>query len=230
MKSTLSTRLINTLLCALCLSAPLREASAAHYSKLGIITASKQLGRWPALKAWIAEAGYSDEWDAASFLSDDYPQFAAITNSICAAGIASSEEVAAILLASIDTAPDALLVAVYDREIATESGRVKWHGKRTAYREDTNTLTVVTTYADGWQYSQPFTVVKPQSLEARLAAAARMRANTMPPGLAATEAIRHETAATTNEVTVTVGPNGEVSVQPGITTSDPGPAVPTGNQ
>ena len=230
MKSTLSTRLINTLLCALCLSAPLREASAAHYSKLGIITASKQLGRWPALKAWIAEAGYSDEWDAASFLSDDYPQFAAITNSICAAGIASSEEVAAILSASIDTAPDALLVALYDREIKTEAGRVKWHGKRTAYREDTNTLTVVTTYADGWQYSQPFTVVKPQSLEARLAAAARQRANTMPPGLAATEAIRHETFATTNEVTVIVGPNGEVSVQPGITTSDPGPAVPTGNQ
>ena len=230
MKSTLSTRLINTLLCALCLSAPLREASAAHYSKLGIITASKQLGRWPALKAWIAEAGYSDEWDAASFLSDDYPQFAAITNSICAAGIASSEEVAAILSASIDTAPDALLVALYDREIKTEAGRVKWHGKRTAYREDTNTLTVVTTYADGWQYSQPFTVVKPQSLEARLAAAARQRANTMPPGLAATEAIRHETAATTNEVTVTVGANGEVSVQPGITTSVPGPAVPTGNQ
>jgi len=230
MKSTLSTRLINTLLCALCLSAPLREASAAHYSKLGIITASKQLGRWPALKAWIAEAGYSDEWDAASFLSDDYPQFAAITNSICATGIASSEEVAAILSASIDTAPDALLVALYDREIKTESGRVKWHGKRTAYHEDTNTLTVVTTYADGWQYSQPFTVVKPQSLEARLAAAARMRANTMPPGLAATEAIRHETAATTNEVTVTVGPNGEVSVQPGITTSAPSPTVPTGNQ
>lgn len=230
MKSTLSTRLINTLLCALCLSAPLREASAAHYSKLGIITAAKQLGRWPALKAWIAEAGYSDEWDAASFLSDDYPQFAAITNSICAAGIASSEEVAAILSASIDTAPDALLVALYDREIKTEAGRVKWHGKRTAYREDTNTLTVVTTYADGWQYSQPFTVVKPQSLEARLAAAARQRANTMPPGLAATEAIRHETAATTNEVTVTVGPNGEVSVQSGITTSDPGPTVPTGNQ
>ena len=230
MKSTLSTRLINTLLCALCLSAPLREASAAHYSKLGIITASKQLGRWPALKAWIAEAGYSDEWDAASFLSDDYPQFAAITNSICATGIASSEEVAAILSASIDTAPDALLVALYDREIKTEAGRVKWHGKRTAYREDTNTLTVVTTYADGWQYSQPFTVVKPQSLEARLAAAARQRANTMPPGLAATEAIRHETAATTNEVTVTVGANGEVSVQPGITTSDPGPTVPTGNQ
>ena len=193
-----------TLYFAAALCAIAKTASAAHYSKLGIITAAKQLGRWPALKAWIAEAGYSDEWDAASFLSDDYPQFAAITNSICATGIASSEEVAAILSASIDTAPDALLVALYDREIKTESGRVKWHGKRTAYHEDTNTLTVVTTYADGWQYSQPFTVVKPQSLEARLAAAARQRANIMPPGLAATEAIRHETAATTNEVTVTV--------------------------
>lgn len=208
MKSTLSTRLINTLLCALCLSAPLREASAAHYSKLGIITASKQLGRWPALKAWIAEAGYSDEWDAASFLSDDYPQFAAITNSICATGIASSEEVAAILSASIDTAPDALLVALYDREIKTEAGRVKWHGKRTAYREDTNTLTVVTTYADGWQYSQPFTIVKPQSLDARMAAAraakAKLRAATMPPGLAATESAREESAAKTNEVTIVI--------------------------
>ena len=184
------------------------EAHAAQYSKLGIITASKQLGRWPALKAWIAEAGHSDEWDAASFLSDDYPQFAAITNSICAAGIASSEEVAAILSASIDTAPDALLVALYDREIKTEAGRVKWHGKRTAYHEDTNTLTVVTTYADGWQYSQPFTKREPQSLDARMAAAraakARHRAATMPPGLAATEAARDESAATTNEVTVTV--------------------------
>lgn len=208
MKSTLSTRLINTLLCALCLSAPLREASAAHYSKLGIITASKQLGRWSALKAWIAEAGYSDEWDAASFLSDDYPQFAAITNSICATGIASSEEVAAILSASIDTAPDALLAAVYEREIATESGRVKWHGRRTGYNEDTNTLVAVTTYADGWTYSEPFTKREPQSLDARMAAAraakAKLRAATMPPGLAATEAARDESAAKTNEVTIVI--------------------------
>lgn len=195
----------------LCASVPLClfvEAHAAQYSKLGIITASKQLGRWPALKAWIAEAGYSDEWDAATFLSDDYPQFAAITNSICATGIASSEEVAAILSASIDTAPDALLVAVYNREIATESGRVKWHGRRTGYNEDTNTLTVVSTYADGWSYTEPFEVRKPQSLDARMAAAraakAKFRAANMPPGLAATEAARDETAAKTNEVTIVV--------------------------
>lgn len=197
----------------LCASVPLclcveTAARAAQYSKLGIITASKQLGRWPALKAWIAEAGYSDEWDAATFLSDDYPQFAAITNSICATGIASSEEVAAILSASIDTAPDALLVAVYNREIATESGRVKWHGRRTGYNEDTNTLTVVSTYADGWSYTEPFEVRKPQSLDARMAAAraakAKFRAANMPPGLAATEAARDETAAKTNEVTIVV--------------------------
>ena len=57
-------------------------ASAAQYSKLGIITAAKQAGRWPALKAWIAASGYEDEWSACSFLSDDYPAFAAITNSV----------------------------------------------------------------------------------------------------------------------------------------------------
>lgn len=197
----------------LCASVPLclcveTAAHAAQYSKLGIITAAKERGKWPALKAWIAQVGYEDEWQAASFFSDSYPQFAAITNSICATGIASSEEVAAILSASIDTAPDALLVALYDREIKTESGRVKWHGRRTGYNEDTNTLTVVSTYADGWSYTEPFEVRKPQSLDARMAAAraakAKFRAANMPPGLAATEAARDESAAKTNEVTVVI--------------------------
>ena len=67
-------------------------------------------------------------------------------------------------------------------------------------------------------------------MAAARAAKAKRRAATMPPGLATTEAARDETAAKTNEVTVTVGPNGEVSVQPGITTSAPGPTIPTGNQ
>ena len=197
----------------LCASVPLclcveTAAHAAQYSKLGIITAAKSIGKWPALKAWIAQSGYEDEWQAAAYFSDTYPQFAAITNAVCAAGIASPEEVAAILSASVDKAPDALLVAVYEREIATESGRVKWHGRRTGYNEDTNTLVVVTTYADGWTYSEPFTKREPQSLDARMAAAraakAKFRAATMPPGLAATEAARDESAAETNEVTVIV--------------------------
>lgn len=45
-------------------------------------------------------------------------------------------------------------------------------------------------------------------IDARMAAAraakAKFRAATMPPGLAATEAARDETAAKTNEVTVTI--------------------------
>ena len=204
MKNTI----VRLILCAsvsLCLCV---EAHAAQYSKLGIITAAKSIGKWPALKTWIAQSGYEDEWQAAAYFSDTYPQFAAITNAVCASGIASPDEVAAILSASVDKAPDALLVAVYEREIATESGRVKWHGRRTGYNEDTNTLTVVSTYADGWSYTEPFEVRKPQSLDARMAAAraakAKFRAATMPPGLAATEAARDESAAKTNEVTVVI--------------------------
>lgn len=197
----------------LCASVPLclcveTVAHAAQYSKLGIITAAKSIGKWPALKAWIAQSGYEDEWQAAAYFSDTYPQFAAITNSVCATGMATPEEVAAILSAAEDKAPDALLVAVYEREIATESGRVKWHGRRTGYNEDTNTLTVVSTYADGWSYTEPFEVRKPQSLAARMAAAraakAKFRAANMPPGLAATEAARDESAAVTNEVTIVI--------------------------
>lgn len=102
-----------------------------------------------------------------------------------------------------------LLNRKYHREVKTEAGRVAWHGKRVSYREDPNTLTVVTTYADGTKFTDPFTVKKPASLEARMAAAkavtAKRRAATMPPGLAATAAKRDESVATTNEVTVTVG-------------------------
>jgi len=186
------------------------HSPAAQYSKLGIITAAKDRGRWDALKSWISQSGYEDEWNAASFLSDDYPAFAAITNAICATGTATPDDVAAILAASVDTAPDALLVAMYKRDIATNDGRVKWHGRRVGYAEDTNTLTVVETYADGWQFSQSFEVKKPKSLEARLVAAKaakrKTREATMPPGLVAVQEQRDHTAATTNEVTVAITP------------------------
>ena len=104
-----------------------------------------------------------------------------------------------------------LLNRKYHREVKTEAGRVAWHGKRVDYKEDTNTLTAVTTYADGTKFTDPFTVKQPASLEARMAAAkaatAKRRAATMPPGLAAIAAQRDESAATTNEVTVTTEAN-----------------------
>lgn len=230
MKSILISAL--TIICAVSLH-------AAQYSKLGIITAAKQAGKWPALKAWIAASGYEDEWAACSFLSDDYPAFAAITNSICAAGTASSEEVAAILSAAQDKAPDALLSVVYNREVQTASGRTKWHGKRMGQYvvdagEDQTSL--VELYEDGFVWTNAakrVTLADPEAAaKARAAAEARQaewERTHLPPDVAALLAARRAAAAT-NEVTVIVGPNGEVSVQPGITTSDPGPAVPTGNQ
>ena len=100
-----------------------------------------------------------------------------------------------------------LLNRKYHREVKTESGRVAWHGKRIKTEENTNTLAVVSTYADGTQFTDPFTVKRPASLEARMAAAKRAKAAQrmkLPPGLAEIEAQRDAAAQTTNEVTVIV--------------------------
>lgn len=192
------------------------SAFSAQYSKLGIITAAKQAGKWPALKAWIAASGYEDEWAACSFLSDSYPEFAAITNAIVAAGTATSGEIAAILSAAEDKAPDALLSVVYNREVQTASGRVKWHGKRMGQYvidagEDQSSL--VELYEDGFVWTNAakrVTLKDPEAAaKAKAAAEARQaeweRAN-LPPDIAALLAARRAAAAT-NEVTIVVTPN-----------------------
>ena len=73
-----------------------------RYSKLKLIVASKAAGKWEAFKAFITQAGYEDEWAACLFLSSDYAQFAAAKEAIVAAGVATAEEVEAILAASVD--------------------------------------------------------------------------------------------------------------------------------
>lgn len=73
-----------------------------RYSKLKLIVAAKAAGKWTAFKAFIASAGYEDEWAACQFLASNYPQFAAAKETIVAAGIATAEEVDAILAASVD--------------------------------------------------------------------------------------------------------------------------------
>ena len=73
-----------------------------RYSKLKLIVASKAAGKWDAFKAFIASAGYEDEWNAAQFLSSGYAQFEQAKASIIAAGIATSEEIEAILAASVN--------------------------------------------------------------------------------------------------------------------------------
>ena len=73
-----------------------------RYSKLKLIVASKAAGKWEAFKAFIAQAGYEDEWQACQFLSSGYAQFEQAKTAIVAAGIATSEEIEAILAASVD--------------------------------------------------------------------------------------------------------------------------------
>ena len=73
-----------------------------RYSKLKLIVASKAAGKWDAFKAFISSAGYEDEWNAAQFLSSNYAQFEQAKTAIIAAGIATAEEIEAILAASVD--------------------------------------------------------------------------------------------------------------------------------
>lgn len=78
------------------------EPPVTRYSKLKLIVASKAAGKWEAFKAFIAQAGYEDEWQACQFLSSGYEQFEQAKAAIIAAGIATAEEIEAILAASVD--------------------------------------------------------------------------------------------------------------------------------
>ena len=214
-------RLLTTvLMAALCTAT---TAHAVQYSKLGIVTAAKQAGKWEMVKAWIEQANLTDEWQAASYFSDDYPLFTQITNQVVASGLATHAEVQAFLAAARDTAPDALLPAKYVRDMSTDAGRRQWHGDRLAQYIITNgtKLVRVDLYADGYAYTNAATRIPPgrdpeaaerarreAQRRAEEAIAAWERAN-LPPELAALRAAQRE-AAKTNEVTVVVGPGAEV--------------------
>ena len=159
-----------TIVFALCVSALV--AGATQYSKLALITAAKQAGRWDALKAWIASADLQDEFQNCVYLSDEYPQFAAITNAIVSSGAATSQEVAAILSASKDPAvADALLRRVYDKDMGSPDGRVKWHGAVTNTVFDTNALVKVQYHADGYVHRQSFRSAAAMGIGERISAA-----------------------------------------------------------
>lgn len=205
------------LMIAVALSAAVFQVSATQYSKLSIITAAKAAGKWNALKAWIQQAGYYDEWLVASYLSDEYKQYPAITNAIVSAGVCTAQELAAILTASKDTAiPDTLLNGRYKRDVASETGRVSWHGKRVGGPvEDMERLVQIYTYEDGTKFEIPFTKAKPLTVEARFAleqqrkaAAEAKRLAQLPPGLQKIVRQRQEALSHTNEVVVEYGPQG----------------------
>ena len=171
---------------------------AAQYSKLGIITAAKSAGKWDALKSWIATAGYTDEWQAAAFFSDQYPQFAQITNAVVASGVATAQEVEAILAVARDTAPDALLAAAYAHDMQTSAGRARWHGGNPVSEYRTNETTRIIEradiYPDGWEYVDPASrrkALTPEEAAARAASrhtAKQMRIDSLQVQLAALQA------------------------------------------
>ena len=78
------------------------QPQVVRYSKLKLIVASKAAGKWEAFKAFIASAGYEDEWNAAQLLSSNYAQFEQAKMAIIEAGIATAEEIESILAASVD--------------------------------------------------------------------------------------------------------------------------------
>ncbi len=154
-------------------------ASAAQYSKRAIVTAAKSAGKWDALKSWMDTAGYTDEWLAAAFFSDQYPQFAQITNAVVASGVATVQEVEATLAAARDTAPDALLSVAYAHDMQSSGGRARWHGGNPVQEFRTNETTRiierVDIYPDGWEYVDPASRRKALTPEEAAARAASRR-------------------------------------------------------
>lgn len=84
------------------LKAVTRRAAKSRYSKLKIIVAAKEAGKWDALKAGLAAADLEDEWLACQYIEDGDPAFVSATNAVVAAGIATGEEIAAFLSAARD--------------------------------------------------------------------------------------------------------------------------------
>jgi len=187
--------------------------SATQYSCLSIITEAKAVGKWGALKGWIDSAGFSDEWGKCSYVADTYPQYAAITNALVTGGVLTQEEIVGILNKSVDTAiPDSVIMALYNREMSSESGRTKWHGKRVKTLEDMTNLVQTFVYEDGYRFEKPFRNGSPMTKEARFALemkrqeeAEKRRLAQLPPLLQSVQANRQANASTTNEVTVHYG-------------------------
>lgn len=133
---------------ALCVAA--LTGFSTQYSKLSIITYAKSVNRWDALKTWIQQAGFYDEWLVCQYLADDYEQFPLVTNAVIQAGIFTTEQISELLNKSVDTSiPDSVLNQKYERDNRTESGRKSWHGALKRQIVSTNDFTRTTVYEDG---------------------------------------------------------------------------------
>lgn len=184
--------------------------SAAQFSKLGIVSGMKRLGRIDEMNQWIQAAGYWDEWLACQVFADDYPGFDAITNAAVAAGIVSAEEARSILgEARIEKSGSAEIDALLLLVEGDKKLRERYHGGRIGQYVVTNEsgrIIRVDLYADGNAWTNGATaaalVADPEARAKELARAAeeqeRVRqaweAANLPPDLAALRARQRENA------------------------------------
>lgn len=67
------------------------------YSKLKLIVAAKEAGKWQEVKSAIKAMDLEDEWNACQFITSDYPAYVSATNTVISMGIASEAEVKAFM-------------------------------------------------------------------------------------------------------------------------------------
>ena len=182
-------------------------AAPTKYSKLGIVTGARRLGRLEQMNAWIQSAGYWNEWLACQVFSDDYEGFAQITNAVVASGLATGAEIAVILEASRVDDETARLRALVEGD---QHLRERYHGGRIGTYILTNDvwrIIRVDLYGDGSSFTNGTTAAvglppDPEAAAKELArrAAERERiqaaweAANLPPDLAALRAAQREAA------------------------------------
>lgn len=67
------------------------------YSKLKLIVAAKEAGKWQEVKSAIKAMDLEDEWNACQFITSDYPAYVSATNTVISMGIATEAEVKAFM-------------------------------------------------------------------------------------------------------------------------------------
>ena len=100
----------------------------------------------------------------------------------------------------------AMLERLYANDVATETGRKRWHGDRVSESVDTNAMTKTITYRDGTEFTEKAHIVTALSAvrKANAKAARAVMTNGIPVRLAQARLQQAKNAATTNEVTVSI--------------------------
>ena len=182
-----------------------------HYSKLGIVTAARKMGKLEDMNAFIKGISCWDEWLACQVFSDDYPGFDSLTNAVVASGLATSAEICAVLeSARVENEIDRLR-ALVESDLRL---REMYHGGRIGQyilTNETGRIIRVDLYGDGNAWTNGMTygvnpLADPEAQKKAIAEAiakqaeerervqAAWEAANLPPDLAALRARQREAA------------------------------------